>query len=562
MGGPGCGKTTIAIEKALVRIDHGLGIGQEILFLSFSRAAVARIVEASKAETPSQKLKFLSVQTFHSFCWALLRAHGYLLGAPKVLQLLLPHDEKALSGGLSEEDAEWPAWMRKREALFKEEGKIVFDLFAPKACELLETSSLVRTLVADQYPLIIVDEAQDTGPEAWCCIQLLAPHTQVMCLADLGQQIFDYLPGIGPQRMEVIQETLRPTVFNLGAENNRSPGTEIAIFAEDIMGGKVRGSPYVGVSKLAYNPKGKLGQSIRIALSKIFEVVKKAKGHFPESVAILAPSGGSIEAISANLNSGDRPVRHKIMLDEAEAVLSARLIAFLLEPKSADRKNSEIATSLELVAAIKRAAGTKTGSVSSASLVGWAKLVRENKMPNSGSVRALALIHEHLLSVHLTGNPEIDWLQVTSLLRMCGHVDLLRAANQVDLVVSFKRGKRFLKALSAMWVQGNQYTGAREALSTAIAEDQILGGSEDASGIHLMTIHKSKGKQFDAVIIVREGRHMGPKTVQSSLVWGDDPPPFVRSRKILRVAITRAKSYVLIVDPYYPKCPILSSHTL
>ncbi len=491
-----------------------------------------------------------------------MRAHGYLLGAPKLLQLLLPHDEKALSGGLSEKHKGWPAWLGKRETLFKEEGKIVFDFFAPKASELLAKSSLVRTLVADQFPLIIVDEAQDTGPDAWRCIQLLAPHTQVMCLADLGQQIFDHLPGIGPQRIEAIQETLKPSVVNLGTENNRSPGTEIAIFAEDIMTGKVRGSPYNGVSKLAYDPRGNAEQRIRFALSKVFDAVKKTQGGLPESVAILAPSGASVEAISASLNSGERPVRHKIMLDEAEALLSARLLAFLLEPKSGDRKNSEIATSLELVAAIKRVGGTKTGIVASSSIAGWAKLVRQGKMPKAELVRKLVSLHERLLSSNLTGNPELDWLQTATFLRMSGHVDLVRSANQVDHVVSFKRGKRFLKALSAMWVQRGQYTDAREALNTAIAEDQIFGGSEDASGIHLMTIHKSKGKQFDAVIIVREGRHMEAKTVQSSLVWRDDPPPFMRSRKILRVAITRAKSHVLILDPYYPKCPILSPHTL
>lgn len=537
-------------------------IGQEILFLSFSRAAVARIVEASKAESPSQKLKFLSVQTFHSFCWTLVRAHGYLLGAPKVLQLLLPHDEKALSGGLSERDKEWPAWFRKRETLFKDEGKIVFDLFSPKASELLAKSSLVRTLVADQFPLIIVDEAQDTGPDAWRCIQLLAPHTQVMCLADLGQQIFDHLPGIGPQRIEAIQETLKPFVVNLGAENNRSPGTEIAIFAEDIMTGNVRGSPYDGISKLAYDPKGDRKQRIRFALRKVFDAVKKAKGSFPESVAILAPSGASVEAISASLRSGERPLRHKIMLDEAEAVLSARLLAFLLEPKSEDRKNSEIATSLELAAAIKRATGTKTGTALSSSIVSWAKSIRQGKMPKAEIVRALASLHERLLSANLTGNPEVDWLQIATLLRMSGHADLARAADQVAHVVSFNRGKRFLRALSAIWVQRGEYADACEALNVAIAEDQILGGTEDVSGIHLMTIHKSKGKQFDAVIIVREGRHMGLKRLESSLIWRDDPQPYVRSRKILRVAITRARSHVLILDPHYPKCPILSPHIL
>ena len=47
-GGPGSGKTTIAIKKATERIEYGLLPGQSVLFLSFSRAAVARIIESAE----------------------------------------------------------------------------------------------------------------------------------------------------------------------------------------------------------------------------------------------------------------------------------------------------------------------------------------------------------------------------------------------------------------------------------------------------------------------------------------------------------------------------------
>jgi len=139
LGGPGSGKTTIALKKAVRLIDDGLQPGQSILFLSFSRAAVARIGEASKTEVARTKRYQLSVQTFHSFCWELLRSHGYLVGCPKRrLELLLPHDEKVLSGGLKPPhkgetpNAEWNVWQKERERLFNEEGKITFDMFAPR----------------------------------------------------------------------------------------------------------------------------------------------------------------------------------------------------------------------------------------------------------------------------------------------------------------------------------------------------------------------------------------------------------------------------------------------
>jgi DNA helicase-2/ATP-dependent DNA helicase PcrA len=40
LGGPGSGKTTLALLKAVRRIEEKLNAGQGVLFLSFSRAAV------------------------------------------------------------------------------------------------------------------------------------------------------------------------------------------------------------------------------------------------------------------------------------------------------------------------------------------------------------------------------------------------------------------------------------------------------------------------------------------------------------------------------------------
>ena len=90
MGGPGCGKTTLALRKAFLRILEGLEPGQKILFLSFSRAAVTRIVQGAREDLPSETRKLLQVETFHSFCWQIVRYHGYLLGASKPIRLLAP----------------------------------------------------------------------------------------------------------------------------------------------------------------------------------------------------------------------------------------------------------------------------------------------------------------------------------------------------------------------------------------------------------------------------------------------------------------------------------------
>jgi DNA helicase-2/ATP-dependent DNA helicase PcrA len=181
IGGPGSGKTTIALKKALVRIDAGLLPGQSVLFLSFSRAAVTRIVQASRLQLPKKQRSLLNVQTFHSFFWNVLKTHAYLLGTPRRLRILMPQDERVRNGNAKNEDGslEWAAWITERERLFHQEGLVGFDLFAPKVAVLLQRSLLVRQLLAEHFPLMIVDEAQDTGPDAWRCVEMLAPLTQV-----------------------------------------------------------------------------------------------------------------------------------------------------------------------------------------------------------------------------------------------------------------------------------------------------------------------------------------------------------------------------------------------
>ena len=563
LGGPGSGKTTIALKKAVVRINAGMEPGQSVLFLSFSRAAVARVGEATRLEVPKGQRGMLSMQTFHSFFWTLLSAHAYLLGAPKLLRILLPADEQAQYGTIKKKDRnldnpEWVEWLAERERLFRKEGQIAFELFAENAAKLLHRSRHVRRLIAQRHPLIIVDEAQDTDAEAWRCIELLAPLAQIVCLADLDQQIFDYLPGIGPERIVAIKAALNPLEIDLGGQNHRSGGTEIAVFGQDILLGKVRGSPYIGVSSFSYNPKLRTQSSVlRMAIGILQRAIRKATGKYGRSVAILTHSGGSAAKVSVALNTEPKPVRHQLAFDEAEALLSVRFAAFLLEPKTVEDRPRDLGTSLELLATSKRAVGLAAAKQWQT----WALKCHEGKVPKAQFVQAVLWVMDELRSQPFLGDPSKDWNRIKRILRNSSDVHLAEVAKNLDYLVAFNRGKRISGGLGAAWVRDGQYTGARAILDSALAQDQILGGVDDPPGVQVMTVHKSKGKQFDGVIVVREGRHDGKQMV-SSLVWWGDHAPYQRSRKILRVAITRAKAHTLMLDPIFPNCLILGEHTL
>lgn len=557
LGGPGSGKTTIALKKAIRRINEGLAAGQSVMFLSFSRAAVARISEASKIEAAATDRHLLNVQTFHSFFWDILRSHGYLLGSPKRLRILLPHDERALSGGLAEGAEGWREWLAERSRLFHEEGRIAFDLFAPSTAQLLAQSGHIRRLIAQRFPLVIVDEAQDTDPNAWQCIARISSLVQVVCLADLEQQIFDFLPGVGPERIAEIEATLSPLKIDLGGENNRSPGTEIIEFGNDVLRLRSRSSPYAGVTRRMYNPKQDMSKTIRSTVGMVQRSIRAATGHWAQSLAILLPYGIAAARTSAALSSGAKPMRHKLLFDEAASMLSARFAAFLLEPRELDRSTT-LSTSLELLAAIRSASGSKTGG----KYLIWAEQLREGRRPKAKLIGDLEHLLDRLQQTPPKGNPSSDWIAVKTALRASTNSEISRVAGHLDYLIAFNRGKRISANLSDMWEREGRYVRARDALESALAEDQILGNLDDPRGLQVMTIHKSKAKQFDGVIIVREGVAEGPRKWRSSFVWRDDAPPYHRSRKILRVAITRSKHHVLILEPPYPDCPIMGQYKL
>ena len=560
LGGPGSGKTTLALTKALDRIREGLVPGQSVLFLSFSRAAVARVLDAATFVVPKSDLAALSVQTFHSFFWNQLKVHGYLLGAPKKLSILLPQDEKAINGGIDKDDAGWEAWTQERERLFREDGKVAFDLFATNTATLLETSPNVLAQIAMTYPLVIVDEAQDTGDDAWRCIESLAPYTQIICLADLEQQIFDFLPGVGPERINGIREALKPLEADLGNDNHRSPGTRILALGNDLLAASVEPNAYSGVASISYGV-GKNAPNwnhlLRRALSNLFRDMRADDKGPIRAVAILTMGKSGALKVSNALNAlGSNPgkvVRHKLLFDEAEALLTARLAGFLLEPHYERGEELDVATCMELIAAARRSTGGAKAVVDK-----WleqADKIRIGKSVNIKLVAALRDILQQLRKDGLTGDPAADWLRVKRLLRASGREELSRCASQLDYLVAFRRGQRISAALAEEWMSNGAYMRARVVLDAALAQEQLLDGIAEPPGIQVMNVHKAKGKQFDGVVFVREIRQAenGPT---SSFLWRGDTAPYMQSRRLVRVGITRARRRLLILSPTWPECPL------
>lgn len=554
-GGPGSGKTTVALKKASIIIQSEIKSEQSVLFLSFSRAAVARLAEASKKDITENVRKQISMQTFHSFCWELLRTHGYLLGAPKTLSVLLPTEEKSLSSG----NIESSEWEKEKDKLFFEDGRVAFDEFIPKTIEILNRSTLIKDILTRIYPVIIVDEAQDTGKDAWALVELLSPHVQVLCLADLDQQIFDYLEGVDSERIEIIEEKLKPVIFDLGSDNYRSPNADINKFAKDLITARSTQEGYKDVSRMKFNPKKDNTSLFKKAVAMLSKKIYKETGKKPESIGIFSTNRQGVGTITASLNSGDKPIPHKVLFDETEVILASNFLAFLLEPKYEETHLEDLMEGLQILTTIQKGNGSKTSLREAEKYTKWIDILKEGNSPRKNKmIPTIENIFKKLRMTTFTGDPRIDWINTKNILRQSENELLQKMSANLDYLVAFNRGRRIASKLEIIWQEEGTYLNARIAVSEAITEDALYNGSEDLTGCHVMTIHRSKGKQFDGVIISRENRRIGNNKVTSSFVWRDDDEFNTRSRKILRVGVTRSINHVLIVEPVYYDCPILS----
>lgn len=234
-GGPGSGKTTVAILKAARIAGDELRVEQRALFLGFARATVSRVLEAIALEhrIPTQLKRAIEVDTYHSFFWRILKTHGYLTGLPRRLAILTPTAEAI---ALSEIRLGYPRRLSGAQRLDKrmreeeeqrrlafDHGLVCFDLFAPLTAALLHSSGRIRRLVTNRYPTIILDEFQDTNAEQWDVVRALGEGSSLVALADPEQRIYDWI-GADPERLNQFRGAFDPAEFNLRG-NFRSPGT-------------------------------------------------------------------------------------------------------------------------------------------------------------------------------------------------------------------------------------------------------------------------------------------------------------------------------------------------
>jgi len=539
-GGPGCGKTTIALLKA-AKCCAVLKSEQRILFLSFSRAAVRQVTDRMRTTLSAAQGATLEVRTFHSFFLDLIRSHGRLLTGEQA-RFITPEREAILRADFEGDD---DAWKGEKHRLAAEESLYVFDTLAPALADLLERSADLRKLYSTRYPVIVVDEFQDTSTDQWRVVQALSASSTIVCLADPDQRIFDHLDGVDEHRLDEVKKVLAPETFDLSSDNHRSPASGILEYANAVLRNTPTAAPPNVQSHTYRYTKPEL--ATHFIVQRTLATFSSQLGTRP-TVAVLTRVNSFAGRISEGLSReeelrGERlaPMDHILYWDPELAAASALVVASILEWPTLSAEDA-VGWTLECIADYYRVkVGLGTGGARSTVVTLERAISAIAEGRNTASKTAKLLLEMVKVPPPLTGRCVDDWQVARSALK--GSTELNELATKVRLIRLLNATGAVAWALSGTWNGANGYVGAVDAVRTALAAEAVDVQQPDDAPVHVMTMHKSKGKEFDAVVIV-EGRHDMPLL---------DPAPGSKAqeadRRLLRVAITRARHLVIMIRP-------------
>lgn len=553
LGGPGSGKTTIALLKADREISDGnLRPGQQILFLSFARATIARVAQQADKLLGRKYGDRLETNTYHGFAWNLLRSHGYLLRAGRGIQLLPPPEAAARLADLDSD-----ARHSEKRRLFADDGLLHFDLFAELSGTLLTKSKSLCKTFCDAYPIIILDEFQDTNKEEWELIQALGKHSRLIALADADQRIYEFR-GADPKRISEFINCYKPATFDFGTENHRSNGTDIAVFGNDLLTGANKSKTYNDVKITRYGYYANLNQLFPLKATLLAAMKRQINsGKDNWSIAVLVPTKKMMIQVSDYLgqDSDDLPsVHHDVALDTEAPSLAAGFIASLLEGAATP---GEVAQRLlnDLCTHIRGRKGNDPPNQAELGLVNalgdfmGVGTIRGKKRKQI--VEVAKLLAEQRIEMELTGDPGEDWLSVRDMLGACGVTEFIQVADDAKFLRLLHKGALLRSRLSELWRKTGNYIGAAAAVRDALVQEHFSASIKEWRGVHVMTIHKSKGKEFDEVVIY-EGTHNG------KIIWaGADESKTAQALLTLRVGVTRAMQRASILTPASGPCPFL-----
>lgn len=591
---PGSGKTFTGVYLSLLAVRFGwTSRVRPTLFLTFSRNARTQIeweVETyrNKGWMTSQEAGAVQVSNYHAFYFEILQRRAGLWGCTgEIRPAVVSEAEARLKRTL--ERANLPAKqlsvlrnaIRKVGSIFdlttqhvpqelvnslREEvtasvtsGRPHYDDFAPLVRQLLRVSPSLLTWLRSTYPLVILDEYQDTDDLQWDILNLWRP-CRVAVFYDRFQMIYGWRGASEDRPEQLAAEFGIPgkARTSLG-ELHRAPDQMefgkfiLSLRRDDLKGNFVEGGnhPWLTLMRVQLLEKEVPSEwrcVNRLRWSKVINpdettgIITRGNylARFLHRTLSHSPSNGRGAYFPCSwIGSEDSPeerIRTKIY--ELRELRTQRQLAkwvgslvddLMITPYTVSRKSimfeKELAKKPDEILA--RRVDPHLVEVRN-SLKGWRSELQV------GNYRAISQALRFSLDTALVltkGRAFIDR-------DLAWYVRLLhQTAGGLDPSVSWDE---FCDRLEAVIASSSHFHSTRRA------------------GVAILTAHQSKGREFDHVIIPWLSG-LGEPSGRSQLPYNHGNP---EDRRLLYVALTRARKHVTILYPQEDPSPFLSAWKL
>lgn len=501
-GGAGTGKTTVALWAARQHLEHESAKAHErVLFVTFSRTAVSQIAQRSSAALAEMRER-VEIHTFHSLAFRLLSAFGRYTGyGTDALKL--------------ESEA-------RAKLLGRDGGRLSYDDLVPGALGLLG-SSVISDMTSTRWTLVICDEFQDATQDQWKLLQRLGSAGRLLLLADPNQMIYGFVRGVDPKRMEEAEEKA-DRIIDLEEASHRDtsnviPAMAAAVRKRDFGDSAISAAIEGGRLEICECTGDETPARVANEIARQRSNGCRTIGVFETTNAAVAELGAELTDIGVDYTLMGLPEAH------GEAIMAmAQLVAMGLGVE--EWSEAELQLAIFLTAASRgKEAPLVARQMAGAS--GLNPTIRSNLDAVADSLRMAADVDE-LIRAAIEAWPRA---------RITAGVSAWRRAS-----ISF--GALARRTLGGKGSAEEQVESLISVCEEVQIESAITTDVPSLNPVQLMNFHQTKGREADAVILVyRENGWVATRQAKE---------PFPSESRVLYVALTRARTKVVVLVPPEP----------
>jgi len=590
LAGAGSGKTKVLTNRIAHLINDHKVDPLSILALTFTNKAAMEMKNRLKKLIGDKKAKNVLLTTFHSFCVKLLRMEADKIGYGKNFSIYDDKDVKRLTSNMLKEenidisassllesisaiknkdlsfeeisdqkDKENIRLYSKIDSFLKAYNAIDFDSLLTLSVKLLSENKEILEKYSDRFKYILIDEYQDTNPIQYKLAELLAQkHSNIFVVGDDDQSIYgfrgsciDHILNFKSDTVIKLEQNYRSTKMILHAANavikNNKTRHDKTLFSN------IDGDEKVNL----FHAQTEVEEAEAV-VKKIMKL-KKDKNLKWSDIAILYRSNALSRNFETHLINASyqqdgtwyRGIPYQIYggLEFADRSETRDLISYL---KVISNEKDEEAL-MRVINIPRRGISDKTietiktyAKENNISFFQTLKLLKDKKIDLNLQKKANVGIDSF---VDIIEKAKIRFQQKPLHKAFEYLIEIMNYKKAIEEDVKSEKARIFkwenaLECINALaeYEEEEQEANLEDFISTTMLSKDNTHKKQQTykDKLQLMTIHSSKGLEFEACFIVGLEDHILPhekSTMETSIE---------EERRLFYVAITRAKKYLTL----------------